>query len=92
MFVILKWVTSAPSLALRLSTMSPDCVSSSVVMLAACGVSPTGVIVIVEVATPLWAATDVPFWDDSTSKVAAVLRSASGRRRRWRPCCGPRPA
>ncbi len=47
MFVILKWVTSAPSLALRFSTMSPDCVSSSVVMFAACGVSPTAVMVMV---------------------------------------------
>ena len=45
MLLILKCVTSAPSLALRLMTIAPDCVSSSVVMFAGCGVSPTGVIV-----------------------------------------------
>ena len=53
MLLILKCVTSALSFALRLRTIAPDCVSSKVVMLAAWGVSPTGVIVIVEVAAEL---------------------------------------
>ena len=54
-------------------TIAPDCVSSSVVMLAACGVSPTGVTVIVDVAAELCAPTDVPFSDDSTSKLPSVV-------------------
>ena len=78
MLLILKWVTSAPSLALRLSTIAPDWVSSSVVMSAACGVSPTGVTVIVDVAAALCAATLVPFSDDSTSKLPSVLELAVG--------------
>ena len=73
MFEIRRCVTSAPSAALRSRTMPPDCVSSSVVMSDACGVSPTGVTLIVDVATPLWAATDVPFSEDSTSKLPAAF-------------------
>ena len=46
--------------------------------MATCGVSPTGVMVIVEVAAELWAATVVPSSDDSTSKLPAVLLFASG--------------
>ncbi len=78
MLLILKCVTSAPSAALRLMTMAPDCASSSVVMFAACGVSPTGVTVIVEVATPLWAATVEPSSEDSTSKLPVVSLSVAG--------------
>ncbi len=48
-----KCVTSAPSSALRLMTMAPVSVSSSVVMFATGGVSPTGVTLIVLVALPL---------------------------------------
>ena len=80
-----KWVTSAPSLALRSTTMSPDCVSSSVVMLATCGVSPTGVTVMVEVATPLCTATVLPSSEDSTSKLPAAVEFGEGVNRR--PAC-----
>ena len=47
---ISKCVTSAPSLAFLFITIAPDCVSSTVVMSATTGVSPTGVTVIVDVA------------------------------------------
>ena len=78
MLLILKCVTSPPSFALRLMTIAPDCASSKVVMLATCGVSPTGVTVIVEVTELLWAATDVPFSEDSTSKLPVVSTSVAG--------------
>ena len=49
--VILKWVVSAPSLALRVSTRpEADWVSSFVVALVTAGVSAAGASVIVEVA------------------------------------------
>ena len=63
---------------IAMMTMAPDCVSSRVVILATCGVSPTGVTVIVEVAAELWAATVVPSSDDSTSKLPAVFEFTVG--------------
>ena len=85
MFEMRKWVTSVPSLAFRSRAMLPDWASSSVVMLAACGVSPTGVMVMVEVAMPLWAATLDPFCELWTSKVAGAVRSRAGVN--FRPAC-----
>jgi len=73
-----KWLTSAPSVACRSTTIKAVWVSSSVVMSGTTGVSPTGVTVMVEVATPLWAATFVPSSDDSTPKLPARLVCRSG--------------
>ena len=48
------------------------------VLSAEVGASLTGVTVMVEVATPLWAATVEPSSEDSTSKLPAVLMSLVG--------------
>ncbi|TXT16435.1 MAG: hypothetical protein FD138_4756 [Planctomycetota bacterium] len=77
--LILKCVTSALSAALRLMTMAPESVSSSVERFATCGVSPTGVTVIEHVAGLASAATDEPFFESSTTKLPAVLLFGDGR-------------
>jgi len=56
-------------------------VSSTVVMFAATGVSPTGVTVMVEVATALWAATLEPSSEASTPKLPGSTESAVGVKR-----------
>ena len=79
MLEIRKCVTSAPSLACRSRTIAPDWVSSTVTKPGTIGVSPTGVIVIVEVATPDCAATVVPSCDDSTLKEPGAVAFAGGK-------------
>ena len=64
--------------ALRSSRLRPDCMSSSVVLSATTGVSPTGVTVMVEVATALCAATLLPSSDDSTAKLPGRTEAAVG--------------
>jgi len=77
-----KCVTSVLSTAARSSTIRPDWVSSTVVMSATTGVSPTGVTVMVDVATSLWAATEEPSSDASRPKLPARLVCRSGVKRR----------
>jgi len=76
-----KWLTSAPSTAARFNKMKPDWVSSSVVMSVTTGVSPTAVTLMVDVATPLWAATENPSSDDSSPKLPPRLVFGFGVKR-----------
>ena len=70
--VILKWVTSAPSTALRLITRPPlDIVSSSVVALVTLGVSATGASVSVDRSTSVLAP-PVPVLPRSLVVIASV--------------------
>jgi len=50
-------------------------------MSGATGVSPTGITLMVEVATPLWAATEEPSSEDSTPKLQGRFESAAGVKR-----------
>jgi len=61
--------------------MRPDWVSSKVVVSPTTGVSPTGTIEMVEVATPLWAATELPSSDDCTSKLPSAVTFELGVKR-----------
>jgi len=73
-----KWLTSPPSVGCRSATIRPVWVSSIVVMSATTGVSPTGVTVMVEVATADCAATLVPSSDDCTPKLPSAVTFESG--------------
>jgi hypothetical protein len=77
--VILKWLTSAPSAALRLSTRPLlDCVSSSVVALVTEGVSAVGVMLMVAVAVAPPSPPSLAAFEACASKEALALRLVVG--------------